>query len=55
MQEQNHNNWKMFCVKSDKKQKIIFCTTVSKFQEMWTLNICDRAKQIYPKKQKKMF
>ena len=36
---------------SDKKQQIFFCTTVSKFQEISTLNnICDGAKQIYPKK-----
>ena len=35
-----------------KKQKIFFCTTVSKFQEILTLNICDKATQIYPKKQK---
>ena len=37
-----------------KKQKILFCTTVSKFQEISTLNICDGAKQIYPKKQKNL-
>ena len=37
----------------DKNQKTFFCTTVSKFQEMLTLNICDGAKQIYSKKQKK--
>ena len=41
---------KKFREKSDKKQKIFFCTTVSKFQEILTLNICDGAKQIYPKK-----
>ena len=42
--------WKKFHEKLDKKQKIFFCTTVSKFQEISTLNICDEAKQIYPKK-----
>ena len=36
------------------KNKIFFCTTVSKLQEILTLNkICDGAKQIYPKKLKK--
>ena len=40
----------MFHAKSDKKQKIFFYTPVSKFQKMLTLNICDGAKQIYPKK-----
>ena len=44
-------HWKKFRDKSDKKQKMFFCTTVSKFQEISTLNnICDGAKQIYPKK-----
>ena len=38
-------------MKIDKKQKIFFCKTVSKFQEILTLNnICNGAKQIYPKK-----
>ena len=38
-------------VKNQIKNKIFFCTTVSKFQEILTLNnICDGAKQIYPKK-----
>ena len=36
--------------KSDKKQKIFFHTPVSKFQKVLTLNICNGAKQIYPKK-----
>ena len=40
-------------VKSDEKQKIFFCTPVAKFQETSTLNICDGAKQIYPKKRRK--
>ena len=40
----------MFHAKSDKKQKIFFYTPVSKFQNILTLNICDEAKQIYPKK-----
>ena len=53
MQEQNHSYWKKFRVKSDKKQKIFFCTPVSKFQEILTLNIYDGAKQIYPEKQKR--
>ena len=48
-----HSYWKKFHVKSHKKQKIFFCTPVSKFQEILTLNICDGAKQIYPKKQKR--
>ena len=39
------SSWKIWL-----KQKIFFCTTVSKFQEILTLNICDGAKQIYPKK-----
>ena len=34
----------------DKKQKIFSHTPVSKFQKVLTLNICDGAKQIYPKK-----
>ena len=37
-----------FREKSHKKQKIFFCKTVAKFQEISTLNICDGAKQIYP-------
>ena len=38
-------------VKNRVKSKIFFCTTASKFQEISTLNnICDGAKQIYPKK-----
>ena len=37
-------------VKNWIKNKQFFCTTVSKFQEILTLNICDGAKQIYPKK-----
>ena len=41
---------KIFMKNQIKKQKILFCTTVSKFQEISTLNICDGAKQIYPKK-----
>ena len=40
--------------KSGKKQAIFFCTPVSKFQKISTLSICDGAKQIYPKKQKKI-
>ena len=39
--------------KSDKKQEIFFYTPVPKFQKISTLNICDGAKQIYPKKQKR--
>ena len=42
----------MFHVKADQKQKIFFYTPVSKFQKVLTLNICDGAKQIYPKKKK---
>ena len=42
--------WKMLRAKSDKKQKIFFYTPVLKFQKISTLNICDGAKQIYPKK-----
>ena len=34
-----------------KKQKSLFCTPVSKFQKISTLNICDGAKSIYPRKQ----
>ena len=45
--------WKKFHVKLDKKQKLFFCTSVSKFQKISTLNIGDGAKQIYPKKQRK--
>ena len=40
-----------FHAKLDKKQKTFFCTPVSKFQKILTLNICDGAKQIYLKKQ----
>ena len=47
---QNHSYWKIVREKSDKKQEIFSCSTVSKFQEISTLNICDGAKQIYPKK-----
>ena len=43
-----------FHVKLDKKQAIFFCKPVSKFQKISPLNICDEAKQIYPKKQKKI-
>ena len=46
------NYRKNFHAKSDKKQKIFFCTPVSKFQKISTLNICDGGKQIYSKKQK---
>ena len=42
----------MFHAKSGKKHKIFFYTPVSKFQKILTLNICDGAKQIYPKKKK---
>ena len=44
----------MFHAKSDKKQKIFFHTPVSKFQKILTLNIGDGAKQIYPKRKKKI-
>ena len=44
----------MFHAKLDKKQKILFYTPVSKFLKILTLNICDGAKQIYPKKKKKI-
>ena len=37
-------------VKNRIKNKIFFCTTVSKFQEILTSNISDEAKQISPKK-----
>ena len=37
-------------VKNRIKNKIFFCTTVSKFQDISTLNICVEAKQIYPNK-----
>ena len=53
MQEGNHSYWKKFHGKSDKKQKIFFCTPVTKLQKISSLNICNKAKQIYPKKQKK--
>ena len=33
------------------KSRKYFYTPVSKFQKISTLNICDGAKQIYPKKQ----
>ena len=42
-----------FHAKSDKKQKIFFCTPVTKFQKISTSNMCNEAKQIYPNKQKK--
>ena len=43
-----------FRAKSDKKQKIFFCTAVRKFQKTSTLiNICNKAKQICPKKTEK--
>ena len=45
--------WKMLRAKSDKKQKIFFYTPVLKFQKILTLNICNGAKQIYPKKKKR--
>ena len=32
---------------------MFFYTSVSKFQEILTLNLCDEAKQIYPKNLKK--
>ena len=41
--EGNHSYWKKFHVKSDKKPKIFFCTPLSKFQKISTLNICDGA------------
>ena len=44
----------MFHVKSHKKAEISFVHTSIKFLEILTLNICDGAKQIYPKKQKKI-
>ena len=40
----------MFHAKLGKKHKIFFYTPVSKFQKILTLNICDGAEQIYPKK-----
>ena len=43
-----------FHVKSDKKQKNFFCTPISRFQKISTLNICNGAKQIYPKKKKQI-
>ena len=49
----NHSYWKKFHAKSHKKQKIFFCTPVTKFQKISTLKICNKVKQIYPKKQKK--
>ena len=51
--EGNHSYWKKFHAKSDEKQKIFSCTPVTKFQKISTLNICNEAKQVYPKKQKK--
>ena len=42
----------MFHAKLGKKHKIFFYTPVSKFQKILTLNICDGAKLIYPKKEK---
>ena len=50
MQEGNHSYWKKFHGKSDKKQKIFFCTPATKLQKISTLNNCNKAKQIYPKK-----
>ena len=50
----NHSYWKKFHAKSHKKQKIFFRTPVTKFQKISTLNICNEAKKIYPKKQKKV-
>ena len=46
---QNHSYWKNFekREKSDKKQEIFSCSTVSKFQEISTLNICDGSKQYF--------
>ena len=38
----------------EKKQKIFFCTPISTFQKISTLNICEEAVQIYPKKRKKI-
>ena len=35
------------------KAENIFCTPVTKLQKISSLNICNKAKQIYPKKQKK--
>ena len=35
-----------------KKQKILFCTPVTKLQKILTLNICNETKQIYQKKKK---
>ena len=52
-QEGNQSYWKKFYGKSDKKQKIFFCTPIAKLQKISILNICNKAKQIYPKKQKK--
>ena len=51
--EGNRSYGKKCHVKLDKKQKIFFCPPVRKFQKISTLNICNKAKQIYPKKQKK--
>ena len=52
--EGNRSCWKKFHAKSNKKEKIFFCTPVSKLQKISTLHICNKAKQIYPKKQKKL-
>ena len=46
---------KGFMQNHKKKQKIFFCTPVTKFLKISTLIICNEAKQIYPKKQKKSF
>ena len=46
--------WKKFPLKLS-KNKIFFCTPVSKVEEVLTLNICKGAKQIYPKKPKTKF
>ena len=39
----NHSYWKKFHAKSDKRQITFFCTPVSKFQKISTLDICDGA------------
>ena len=41
-----------FMQKGEKVEKI-FCTPVSKFKQISILNICDGAKQFYPKEQKR--
>ena len=52
--ERNLRYRKKFHAKSDKTQKIFFCAPVSKFQKISTLHIWNKAKQIYPKKWKKL-